>query len=171
MKRVASACQRGARRGLLAAGLWTAALSWAQSVPSTAPTTPAVACSGAADMTPAHLFGLWQLTLWSPTGSASVPSSTGTLTFERHPDYPGSVRGQLQRLASGHLVRALVSGDVVDGGFHLDESADGIAIDAVWSGVPGDCGQTVRGTRSPAGTQTEAAEPLQFLLRKSPGWR
>ncbi|MDO9147967.1 MAG: hypothetical protein Q7U52_09930 [Hydrogenophaga sp.] len=131
---------------------------------------PPLACAEASAMTPAHLYGTWTLTLWRPEGSESAPLSTGTLRFERHPDYPGSVRGHLQRTAAGGSVPALVSGDVIDGEFNLDESADGIAIDAVWAGVPQDCGQTLRGTRRPAERPGQALEPLQFLLRKSPGW-
>jgi hypothetical protein len=142
--------------------------AWGQQPTATA---PAAVCAEASAITPAHLYGMWQLTLWPPNGSASAPTSTGTLRFERHPEYPGSVRGHIQRTAEGLPVQALVSGDVIDGEFNLDESADGIAIDAVWAGVPQDCGQTIRGTRRPAESLGQASAPLQFLLRKSPGWQ
>lgn len=141
--------------------------SWAQQPIATA---PALACTEALAMTPAHLYGTWQLTLWLPEGSETAPTSTGTLRFERHPEFPGSVRGNIQRTAAGASSQALVSGDVIDGEFNLDESSDGIAIDAVWVGVPQDCGQTIRGTRLPSESRAQAMEPLQFLLRKIPGW-
>jgi hypothetical protein len=133
-------------------------------------TAPALACTEASAMAPAHLYGTWQLTLWPSEGSASAPTSTGSVRFERHPEFPGSVRGHIQRTAAGVALQALVSGDVIDGEFNLDESADGVAIDAVWAGVPQDCGQSIRGTRRPAESQAQTMVPLQFLLRKSPGW-
>lgn len=147
--------------------LLLAPCAWAQQPTATA---PALACTEALAMTPAHLYGTWQITLWQPEGSEAAPTSTGTLQFERHPEFPGSVRGRIQRTAAGVSTQALVSGDVIDGEFNLDESSDGIAIDAVWVGVPQDCGQTIRGTRLPAESRAQAMEPMQFLLRKSPGW-
>lgn len=141
--------------------------AWAQQPTATA---PALVCTEALAMTPAHLYGTWQLTLWRPEGSETAPTSTGTLRFERHPEFPGSVRGHLQRTATGVSSQALVSGDVIEGQFNLDESSDGIAIDAAWVGAPQDCGQTIRGTRLPAESRAQEMEPLQFLLRKSPGW-
>jgi len=141
--------------------------SWAQQPIATA---PALACTEALALTPAHLYGAWQLTLWPSEGSASAPMSTGTVRFERHPEFPGSVRGRIQRTTAGAALQALVSGDVIDGEFNLDESADGVAIDAVWVGVPQDCGQTIRGTRLPAENRAQEIGPLQFLLHKSPGW-
>ena len=138
---------------------------WAQQ-----PTAAAPACTEASAMTPAHLYGTWQLTLWPPEGSEAAPTSTGTVRFERHPEFPGSVRGQIQRTAAGAALQARVSGDVIDGEFNLDESADGVSMDAVWVGAPQDCGHTIRGTRRPAEGQTQAMPPRLFLLRKSPGW-
>ena len=148
-------------------GLLLAPGAWGQQPTAPAPT---LACTEASAVTPAHLYGAWQLTLWPPEGSASAPTSTGTVRFERHPEFPGSVRGHIQRTAAGAPLQALVSGDAIEGEFNLDESADGVAIDAVWAGVPQDCGQTIRGTRRPAESLAKAAPPLQFLLRKSPGW-
>lgn len=171
MTPVWTACTRSVWMCFLASALCAAPTCWAQSaLPSTA-TSPALACTEPAGMTPAHLYGVWQLTLWPSEGSESRPASTGTLRFERHPEYPGSVRGHIQRLAAGQPVEARVSGDVIDGAFNLDESADGVAMDAVWTGVPQDCGQAIRGTRQPAESQAHAMEPLQFLLHKRPGWQ
>jgi len=136
-------------------------------------TAPARACTAPADMTPAALYGLWQVTLWAQDAGDSTPASTGALVFERHPEYPGSVRGKLQRPTLGGDLHALVSGDVTDGAFHLDESADGVAMDAVWEGdvSPAGCGLEIRGIRRPAEGRPAGEAVLNFLLKKAPGWR
>lgn len=141
----------------------------AGSVAQTTPTTPTPACPAATDLTPADLYGLWRLVLWPEGGSESAPVSTGALLFGPHPDYPGSVRGRLRRSGPGADLEAEVAGDVGDDGeFSLDESADGVTMDAVWIGQPGDCGRTVRGLRRPASSERSASPPaLQFLLRRS----
>lgn len=144
-------------------------LAWAGAAP--AQTSPTLTCAQPQDMDPAQLYGLWQLTLWPEGGSETAPLSRGALLFERHPEYPGSVRGDLRRSGTGQDLQALVSGDVTDGEFNLDESADGVAMDAVWTGTPQDCGQTIRGLRRPAEGRPGTGVLLQFLLRKSPGWR
>lgn len=151
----------------------TAALLLATVLPASAQ-TPAVVCTASADMAPAQLYGLWQLVLWPQTGgSEAAPASTGALLFERHPEYPGSVRGNLKRTTPGNDRQALVSGDVTNGEFNLDESADGVTMDAVWEGnvTASGCGQELRGIRRPAeGSQVK--EPLMnFVLKKAPGWR
>ncbi|MFN7122859.1 MAG: hypothetical protein ACK4NM_12600 [Hydrogenophaga sp.] len=149
------------------------ALAFAAVLPASAQ-TPAVVCTLPADMAPAQLYGLWQLVLWPQAGgSETAPASTGALLFERHPEYPGSVRGSLKRTTPGNDRQALVSGDVTSGEFNLDESADGVTMDAVWEGnvTASGCGQELRGIRRPAeGSQMK--EPLMnFLLKKAPGWR
>ena len=130
-------------------------------------------CTAPADLAPAQLYGLWQLSLWPQGGQETAPASTGALLFERHPEYPGSVRGNLKRSSPGNDRAALVSGDVTSGEFNLDESADGVNMDAVWEGnvTPSGCGQELRGIRRPAqGSQSE--EPvMNFVLKKAPGWR
>ncbi len=151
----------------------TAALALATVLPASAQ-TPAVVCTPPADMAPAQLYGLWQLVLWPQAGgSEAAPVSTGALLFERHPEYPGSVRGSLKRTTPGNDRQALVSGDVTSGEFNLDESADGVTMDAVWEGnvTASGCGQELRGIRRPAeGSQMN--EPLMnFVLKKAPGWR
>ena len=107
----------------------------------------------------------------SPHGSEAAPASNGALLFERHPEYPGSVRGHLKRSTDGNDTQALVSGDVVDGEFNLDESADGVTMDAVWAGAPLDCGLTLRGIRRPAEGRLAGQPSLYFRLQKTPGWR
>ena len=163
--------QKRWRAGLCLLGL---ALAWA--TPAAAQTPPAQPASAATtcpslDEDPARLLGLWQLALWLPDGSEAAPVSTGALLFERHPDYPGSVRGNLKRSTEGHDVLALVAGDVSDGVFNLDESTDGVAMDAVWSGTPQDCGQVIRGTRRPAEGRAPDVPVLRFSLHKAPARR
>ncbi len=166
------------RRQVLATpGLW---LACALCVPAAAQApaasaTPAVVCTSPAEFSTAQLYGLWQLVLWTESGSPDRPASTGTLRFERHPEYPGSVRGQLQRSATeapgSGAVQALVSGDAIAGAFNLDESADGVAMDAVWEGAPANCGREMRGLRRPAEGRANAEPAMNFLLKKAPGWR
>lgn len=164
-----------ARRGvaLLAAGLllFTRAPLVLAQAPSPGTSAPALVCAQPADITPTHLYGLWQLTLWPLEGPADAPASTGALLFERHPEYPGSVRGTLRRSAAGNDLQAVVSGDVIDGEFNLDESADGVAMDAVWTGAPQDCGQAILGVRRPAEGRPAGEPAFNFLLKKAPGWR
>ena len=135
---------------------------------SAQPATPA--CPEAADIEPAHLYGLWQIRLWPEGGSEAEPASRGVLLFERHPEFPGSVRGELRRSAAGADGSARVSGDVTDGAFHLDESADGLNMSAVWAGEPEDCGRSIRGIRRPAEGQPAGEPVLQFRLQRQPGW-
>lgn len=143
--------------------------------PSATAQTPAAACTQSADMAPAQLYGLWQLVLWPQDGpgSEAAPASTGALLFERHPEYPGSVRGSVKRSTPGNDRQALVSGDVTSGEFNLDESADGVTMDAVWEGnvTPSGCGQELRGIRRPAEGRTAGEPVMNFVLKKAPGWR
>jgi hypothetical protein len=129
------------------------------------------ACPDALAIEPLHLYGLWQLRLWPEGGSLDAPASSGSLLFEKHPDYPGSVRGELRRNAQGSDVHARLSGDVTQGVFNLDESADGVNMSAVWEGEPTDCGRRIAGTRRPAEGSPAADPALRFELRKRPGWQ
>lgn len=150
-----------------------AALLFCNAPPSTAQTNKAV-CTQPADMAPAQLYGLWQLVLWPQEGgSEASPASTGALLFERHPEYPGSVRGNLKRSTAGNDREALVSGDVTSGEFNLDESADGVKMDAVWEGnvTPSGCAQELRGIRRPAEGRPSSEPVMNFVLKKAPGWR
>jgi hypothetical protein len=154
-------------------GLAAAALALAVTFHASAQ-TPAAVCTPPADMAPAQLYGLWQLLLWpQDSGSEAAPASTGALLFERHPEYPGSVRGNLKRTTPGNDRQALVSGDVTNGEFNLDESADGVAMDAVWEGhvTASGCGQEMRGIRRPAEGRTTNEVVMNFVLKKAPGWR
>jgi len=150
-----------------AAFAWsTAGLAMAQ---SNASTTPA-ACQSV-HMQPGQLYGQWSLLLWPEDGSRSSPVATGTAHFERHPEFPGSVRGRLTlSTAAG---QNLLSGDATDGEFQLDESEDGVAISAVWYAVvnPADCGRRLQGTRRPAEGRPASEVLLNFELSKVPGWQ
>jgi hypothetical protein len=153
--------------------LSAAALTLFSASPVAAQTT-AVACTQPGDMAPAQLYGLWQLVLWPQDGGSETrPASTGALLFERHPDYPDSVRGNLKRTTPGNDRQALVSGDVTSGEFNLDESADGVTMDAVWEGnvTPSGCGQELRGIRRPAEGRATSEVVMNFVLKKAPGWR
>lgn len=129
-------------------------------------------CPTAAEITALELHGLWRLVLWPEGGSESDPASTGAMLFGPHPEYPGSVRGRLRRSGPGADLEAEVAGDVGDDGeFNLDESADGVAMDAIWVGQPMDCGRSIRGLRRPAEGRPDAGPALQFLLQRSPAGR
>ena len=115
-------------------------------------------CPKPAEVTHVNLYGLWR-------AEFSGQAQGATLLFEKHPDYPESVRGGINR--DGAL--GLVAGDVEEGDFSLDESEDGISIAAAWSGtvVENSCGKEIRGTWTPA-----SGKPvLGFILRKVPGWQ
>lgn len=157
------------RLSLAAALLALAGLASAQPLPDTAGASPS--CSAPQDMAPQQLYGLWQLSLWPLDGSESAPLSRGVLLFERHPEYPGSVRGELRRSGSSPDDQlAQVSGDVTNGEFNLDESQDGQRMDAVWTGEPQDCGRSLRGIRRPAEGRPATEPVLRFHLYKTPGW-
>lgn len=131
------------------------------------------ACSVPQYLPPARLSGEWSATFWDEGGSTERPRDTGLLQLERHPEFVGSVRGELLRGTGGQMRRSIVSGDVTEGEFHFDESEDGVDMAAVWSGVAEDCGGriTITGTRRPA-QGPDAPDPvLRFRLEKAPGWR
>lgn len=133
--------------------------------------SPDMPCEAIDHLPPARLSGLWQLRLWPEGGTESAAVSSGALKLERHPEFAGSVRGDLKRSERGSDLSAVVVGDVVDGEFHLEESADGVRMEAIWSGTPEDCGQTLRGTRRPAEGRPAGEPVLRFSLKKTPGWR
>jgi hypothetical protein len=154
------------------AALWLSIALCAAPALAQPPALAAADCPGPADLQVASLYGLWQLRLWPVEGQEGSPESTGALLFEPHPEYPGSVRGLLKR-AMGHAPDALaqVAGDVIDGEFNLDESADGTTMDAVWTGVPQNCGRHLRGQRHAAEGRGEGLPVLNFLLQKVSGAR
>lgn len=124
----------------------------------------AVACAGVSQAQPApcppaaevgqrQLLGLWRAQLDAPAASA-------TLLLEPHPEYAHSVRGTVNRNGE----QAQLAGDVDEGEFTLEESADGRRISATWLGdvVEGSCGREIRGTWQAEGS----AQARPFVLRK-----
>jgi hypothetical protein len=128
----------------------------------------APACADDDPRAPQWLYGLWQFALWPEDGDEARPTSTGAMLLEAHPEYTDGVRGHLKRSTAGNDALAQVSGDVDDEGeFALDESADGVRIDAAWIGhlPPAACGREIRGQRHPTGP---ADGPLMhFVLRRA----
>lgn len=110
-------------------------------------------CPPAAEVTPQQLLGVWQADIAGSWDGAK-------LRLERHPVYAQSFRGTLERSDGS----AVVAGDLEDGEFTLEESADGQHIAAAWLGevVEGSCGREIRGTWTPDGH--DAGRP--FVLRK-----
>jgi hypothetical protein len=110
-------------------------------------------CPHASEVTSAHLLGLWRAEF---TGQGHV----GTLLLEKHALYAASVSGTINRNGD----RSKLAGDVEDGEFTLEESADGVHIAATWLGemVEGSCGREIRGSWKAEG----AAQAQPFVLRK-----
>ena len=134
---------------------------------TSAPPSPTARCTDAAPMPVEQLVGLWQLTLWADQGSPETPVSQGAVLFRPHPEYPGSVRGRLKRTGPGNDLQAVLSGDVVNGEFNLDESDDGVRMSATWVGTPFNCGTRLKGVREPAQAMQDTGTVLQFELRKA----
>jgi ATP-dependent DNA helicase Rep len=134
------------------------ALGNAQNSSETVP----VACPQASEVTALHLYGAWQAR-WEGVREAA------TLTLGRSEDHPDGLRGTIRRPAGQSPAQALVAGDVDNGAFTLEESTDGRAISATWSGSFADqaCGKEIRGTWTDTATRIERA----FVLRKQPGWQ
>ncbi len=134
------------------------ALGNAQNSSETVP----VACPQASEVTALHLYGAWQAR-WEGVREAA------TVTLGRSEDHPDGLRGTIRRPAGQSPAQALVAGDVDNGAFTLEESTDGRAISATWSGSFADqaCGKEIRGTWTDTATRIERA----FVLRKQPGWQ
>ena len=120
---------------------------------------PAVSnCPTPAEIQPLHLYGLWQAEFGNLRQSAWV-------RLGRHPEWPGNVRGEVDRAG----VKTLVAGDVDQGELMLDESHDGQLIAATWFGqvAAHSCGKEIQGTW----TDTLNNISTSFVLRKQPGWQ
>lgn len=154
------------RRALLLAAALLAPLS--------ASAQPGSACEVSDHLPPALLSGPWEVTLWPESPRATRPVSEGTLLLEPHPDYVGSVRGNLARSGLGPEVQAVVSGDVTEGHFHLDESEDGQRMSAVWDGTAQDCHGRIfiTGQRrlTDGSDSTAGAAVLRFRIQRKPSW-
>jgi hypothetical protein len=119
------------------------------------PSLTAPPCPTASEIAQRHLLGLWQATFDGLAQGA-------TLLLEPHPELADSVRGAIDRNGA----RALLAGDVDDGGFTLEESVDGTPISATWTGsvIDGSCGREIRGDWQDAQDSTARA----FVLHKLP---
>lgn len=134
------------------------ALGWAQHRPDNSPP----ACPMPAEVAGVHLYGAWQAR-WDGVADAA------TLTLWRSDDYPDGLRGIIRRGSGASATEALVSAEVDQAGFVMEESRDGRAINATWSGAftEQSCGKEIRGQWTDAATRTERA----FVLRKAGGWQ
>jgi hypothetical protein len=112
----------------------------------------ATACPKAEEATHLDLLGTWKAEV------EGVPAAV--VILRRHPELAESVRGSVRR--AGQDVEA--AGDVDEGEFTLEESANGINISAVWLGdvVEGSCVREIRGTWQADGERTLH----KFVLRK-----
>ena len=117
-----------------------------------------VACPAAADLAPLHLYGLWRAEFDGLAQGA-------TLLFEKHTDFAESLSGAVNRDGS----KTQLVGDIDNGTISLEESEDGQAITATWTGtlVAGSCAKQI------SGSWTAAADgkTYLFVLRKLPGWQ
>lgn len=111
------------------------------------------ACPAAADLKQAHMVGLWRAEFTDGTPGA-------TILLEKHREYAGSLSGGINRQG----VRGLVAGDIENGEFTLEESADGKRISGTFLGdvVEGSCGKEIRGTWQ----AEDDSPPRPFVLRK-----
>ncbi|RZL95454.1 MAG: hypothetical protein EOP76_04540 [Variovorax sp.] len=136
-------------RWRLAAAALAASVAWTGA-------TAQVACPSDAQALPlVALFGAWEARFDGVPGAATV-------LLARHPEYAG-VRGSITRDGGA---RAELAGDIDDEGLlTIDESQDGRAISATWSGglQAGSCGKVFEGTWRRAGEERTA----RFVLRKT----
>ena len=112
-------------------------------------------CPHSSEVRQAELIGQWR-------ADFEDEKLSGTLLLEKHPTYAASLSGTIDRGVGRHPV----AGDVEDGEFTLEESADGVRITGTWLGevVEGSCGREIRGTWSVDG---EGREARAFVLRKN----
>ena len=129
------------------------ALIWLAALAASPAFAQAAACPHASEVGQAQMLGLWRAEL---EGAGHV----GTLLLEKHAHYAESLSGWINRNGE----RRQVAGDVEDGEFTLEESADGVRISAAWIGelVEGSCGKEVRGTWTIDGEKSGKG----FVLRK-----
>lgn len=114
-------------------------------------------CPAAQEVAQADMLGWWRVEFRQPDQAA-------TLLLEKNANHADSFSGAVYR---GNGERASVAGDVEDGDFTLEESADGVRIAATWSGevVEGSCGREIRGSWRPAAHGGERP----FILRRQAG--
>lgn len=93
---------------------------------------------------------------------AEVQGQAGPITLELrpHPEWSGTVKGEIRRPGGS----AIVVGDVDKGVLSMEESSDGKRTTGTWSGdvVEGSCGREIRGEWT---DQNEHSH--RFTLRKA----
>jgi hypothetical protein len=106
------------------------------------------------------LYGTWQVEFpqWH---------QTGTLLLRQHPEYKGSLRGELNYGGQA----SIASGDIEQGQLDLDESRDRKNLYAMWTGnlVPSTCGKEIRGTWQKVVPEGDPAVQTPFVLRRAGG--
>jgi hypothetical protein len=130
--------------------------AWILALLAASPLT-AVACPADVDLRTRDLLGSWRAQF-----AGAGPSTD--LVLQANPDWPDSLAGRIRR--EGREAR--LAGDLEGGTFTLEESADGVRIDAVWVGrpVPGTCGREIRGVWREGGQE----QGRDFVLRRVMGW-
>ncbi|HZY16885.1 MAG TPA: hypothetical protein VFE82_00305 [Ramlibacter sp.] len=130
--------------GVVAVLLGAAGAAQAQPMPD---------CPAARTLEARQLVGLWRAQF------EGLPQGA-TLLLEPHPQYPGSLSGEVNRNGE----RSRLAADLEDGELTLEESADGRRIAATWLGelVEGSCGREIRGSWQPR----DDPRARGFVLRK-----
>lgn len=109
------------------------------------------------------LVGTWRIE-WSD-GGRQRGEAPWTLLLAPHPEYEGSLKGQLDRGTERHLVVA----DWDDEALTMEESRDGQRIDATWqaTATPGRCGHEFQGLRF-TGSEPDASARRFRMRRPAP---
>ena len=131
------------------ATLMLASASWAAS-----------ACPTAAEIEPALLVGSWRIE-WTD-GARQRGEDPWTLVLAPHPEYAGSLKGQMSRDSE----RRQIVADWDDEALTMEESRDGQRIDATWQATasPGQCGRMMQGLRF-TGSEPDASA-RRFRMRR-----
>ena len=111
-------------------------------------------CPTPAQVSQSQLLGLWRAEFEGlPRGA--------TVLMEKHPDDEGRVSGMINRDGE----RSRLAGELDEGEFMMEESADGTHISGVWIGevAEGSCGREIRGTWQ---EEKDPPRPYRFVLRK-----
>ena len=121
--------------------------------PGNTPSAPRPACPTATQMDQPELLGTWR---------ADLPGQRGPITLRlgKHPEWNGTVKGQITRPGGS----AIVVGDVNQGKLTMEESADGKKVSGTWLGdvVEGSCAREIRGE-----WLDDKDNSTPFVLRKS----
>ena len=117
------------------------------------------ACPSAPDIEPRMLIGTWRIE-WTD-GGRKRGEEPWTLVLAPHPEYEGSLKGQLSQGERQHLVVADWDDEVLT----MEESVDGRHIAATWqaTAAEGQCGREFRGKRF-TGSEPDASA-RRFRMR------